>query len=242
MTPTGLQAIGERAVEYVADGHVVGLGTGRAAAAFLEALAAQVRGGLRVRGVATSRASAELAQRLQIPLVSLDEAPEIDATIDGADEIDPHGNAIKGYGGALVREKIVAAASRRLVLLVGDEKLVPVLGSRGKLPVEVVPFGVAATARRLTNLGLVPALRMADGKPFVSDNGNQILDCGTGPIPQPAELEAEICAIPGVVGTGLFLGLVDVVLIARGGQVEVRETGLTLSRKQTASGDIVKTR
>jgi ribose 5-phosphate isomerase A len=213
----------ECAQKYVGEGSVVGLGTGKAASAFIRALGARVATGLNVRGIATSQASAELARTLHIPLVEFDRVEAIDVTVDGADEVDPQGNLIKGYGGALVREKIVAAASKKLVILVGEEKLVPVLGSRGKLPVEVLPFGMSATARHLQALGLAPQPRMAEGKPFVTDNGNHILDCGTGPIPQPTELEANLRAIPGVVGTGLFLTMADVVLIQRGEQVEVRE-------------------
>jgi ribose 5-phosphate isomerase A len=213
----------QRAQQYVADGAVVGLGTGRAASAFIEVLGHRVQGGLKIRCVATSQSSAHLARQFAIPLVDLDQVAGIDVTVDGADEVDPQGNLIKGYGGALVREKIVAAASARLVILVGEEKLVPVLGSRGKLPVEVVPFGMMATVQHLKKLGLDPQLRMNAGRPLVTDNGNHILDCGTGPIQKPAELETNILAIPGVVGTGLFRGMADVVLVERGGQVEVRE-------------------
>jgi ribose 5-phosphate isomerase A len=216
-------SMAERAQRYVAEGSVVGLGTGKAASAFIGSLGVRVAAGLKVRGIATSQASAEIARTLQIPLVGLDQIESIDVTVDGADEVDPQGNLIKGYGGALVREKIVAAASKKLVILVGEEKLVPVLGSRGKLPVEVLPFGMPATARHLQAQGLAPQPRMAEGKPFVTDNGNHILDCGTGPIARPAELEAKLRAIPGVVGTGLFLAMADVVLVQRGEQVEVRE-------------------
>jgi ribose 5-phosphate isomerase A len=208
------------AANLAGDGQVIGLGTGRAAAAFIRALGERVRGGLRVRGVPTSQASDELARQVGIPLVSLDDVDSLDLTVDGADEVDPQLNLIKGYGAALVREKIVAAASKQLVILVGAEKLVPIIGSRGKIPVEVVPFGVAATTRHLQALGLTPQQRMSDGKPLVTDNGNVIIDCGTGPIARPAELEAAIRAIPGVVGTGLFLGMADTVLVDRGGQVE----------------------
>ena len=205
-----------RAASLVADGQVVGLGTGRAAAAFIQALAERVRGGLRVRGVPTSEASAILARELGITLVSLNEVEALDLTVDGADEVDPQLNLIKGYGGALVREKIVAAASRKLVILVGEEKLVPALGTRGKIPVEALPFGLAATSRHLLALGLKSQQRITDGKPLVTDNGNVILDCATGPIARPAELEAAIRAIPGVVGTGLFLGMAELVLVQRG--------------------------
>jgi ribose 5-phosphate isomerase A len=214
-----LAAIGRKALSYVRPGDVVGLGTGRAASAFIEILAAE---GPPVTGVPTSVASAELAERLGIPLKTLDECPELAVDIDGADEVDPEGNAIKGYGGALVREKIVAAAARKLVILIGEEKLVPKLGTRGKLPVEVIPFGREATARHLRRLGLVPELRMAGSLPLVTDNGNLIYDCGTRPIDEPAKLEAEIRAIPGVLGTGLFLGMATAVICQRGTDVEVQ--------------------
>lgn len=210
-------------MDYVADGNAVGLGTGRAASAFIQALGERVKLGMRVRGVATSQASAELAKQLGIPLVTLDEVESLDVTVDGADEVDPQLHLIKGYGGALVREKIVAAASKKLVILIGEEKLVPTLGTRGKVPVEVLTFGLAATSRHLERLGLSPQQRLTDGKPFVTDNGNAILDCGTPPIDRPAELGAAIAAIPGVVGTGLFLGMASAVLIQRGETVEVRE-------------------
>lgn len=215
--------LADGAQKFVTHGSVVGLGTGRAATAFIVALGTRVQGGLHVSGVATSQASADVAQGLHIPLVGLDDVESIDVTVDGADEVDPQGNLIKGYGGALVREKIVAAASQKLVILVGEEKLVPVLGSRGKLPVEVVPFGMAATARKLAALGFSPQPRMKDSLPLVTDNGNHILDCGTEPIDRPAELEARIRAVPGVVGTGLFVGMADVVLVQRGELVEVRQ-------------------
>jgi ribose 5-phosphate isomerase A len=178
-----------------------------------------------MRGVPTSQASADLARQLGIPLTTLDEIDTLDVDVDGADEVDPHGNLIKGYGGALVREKIVAAASRRLVIVVGPEKLVPVLGSRGILPVEVVPFGMPLCRRRLTELGCQPEPR-AHGKDLVvTDNGNYILDCRIGPLHQPADLERSICAIPGVVDTGLFLGMAHTILIQQGGEVEVRQRG-----------------
>lgn len=218
-----LQEIARQALTYVADGDVVGLGTGRAATAFILALGERVRQGLKIRGVPTSVASQELAERLGIPLTTLDEVAELDVDIDGADEIDPQLGAIKGYGGALVREKIVACASKKLVLLVGDEKLVPKLGTRGKLPIEALSFGLPATIRHLERLGLKPQPRLKDGKPYLSDNGNPILDCGVEPIDDPVQLERAIREIPGVVETGLFLGMVDAVLVQRGDQVEVME-------------------
>ena len=216
-----LAAIAARALEFVHDGAVVGLGTGRAATAFVEALGARVKQGLRVTGVPTSQATAAAARRLAIPLVDLDDVDEIDVTVDGADEVDPQLNLIKGYGGAMVGEKIVAAASRREIILVGSEKLVPVLGKRGILPVEVIPFAVGFCKRRLTALGCRPQVRFTDGVrvPFVSDSGNYILDCGVEPITDPQALEDAIRAIPGVVGTGLFIGIAERVLVGEAGSV-----------------------
>ena len=220
-------AIATRALQFVTDGAIVGLGTGRAATAFVEALGAQVARGLRVTGVPTSQATAATARRLNIPLVTLDDVDEIDVTVDGADEVDPHLNLIKGYGGAMVGEKIVAAASRREIILVGSEKLVPVLGKRGILPVEVIPFAVGFCTRRLTALGCRPQIRLTDGVrvPFVSDSGNYILDCGVEPIAEPQQLEDAMRAIPGVVGTGLFIGIAERVLVGESGSVRelVRE-------------------
>jgi len=221
--PLVADTIAARAAGFVHGGMTVGLGTGRAATAFIEVLGSKVRHGVAIRGVATSETSAQLARQLGIPLTTLDDVEFLDLTVDGADEVDPLGNLIKGYGGALVREKMVAAASHIYVILVGEEKLVPALGARGKLPVEVLQFGQKATARHLEALGLRPQLRVAGGQPSVTDNGNYILDCGTGAIANAAELEAKIVAIPGVVGTGLFLGLADTVLVQRGSLVEVRE-------------------
>ena len=213
-----LALLAARALEYVQGGAVVGLGTGRAATAFVRGLGARVRDGLSIRGVPTSEETARLARDLGIPLAELDEAL-IDVTIDGADEVDPRLNLIKGYGGALVRERIVAAASRKQVILVDASKLVPTLGTRGRLPIEVIPFALALCSRRLRELGCQPALRQAEGRPFVTDNGNVILDCAIAPIEAPAVLDSEIRAIPGVVGTGLFLGTAHTVLVADGGMI-----------------------
>ena len=203
----------ERALAMVRDGDVVGLGSGHASTEFITELGARVRGGLSVRGVAASRGSEELARQVGIPIVSLADALPLALTVDGADEVDPHLDLIKGYGRALVREKIVAAASRRLVILVGPAKEVPVLGSRGKLPVEVLPFGVPLCRLRLAELGCKPILYEEDGAPFVTDNGNYILDCQIAPILHPHQFEEHLRAIPGVVGTGLFLGMAHTVLV-----------------------------
>ena len=206
-----LEALGAYALRFVKPGHTVGLGTGRAASAFIRALGAS---GIKVRGVPTSSPAEELGRRVGIPIVTLAEAGRIDTDFDGADEVDPRLNLIKGYGGALVREKIVAASSRRFVVLIGYEKLVKKLGDRGSIPVEVVPFGVPLVAAKIKAMGMKPRVRENDGKQFITDNGNLILDCAVKKIANPARLDRELLAIPGVVGTGLFIAMADVVLVA----------------------------
>jgi ribose 5-phosphate isomerase A len=204
----------ERALELVPADARIGLGSGRAAQAFVKALGERIRQGhLSVRGVPTSEATASLARLEGIPLVTLGEAGILDLTVDGADEVDPNLDLIKGYGRALVREKIVAASSRRLIILVGEEKLVPQLGTRGKLPVEVTPFAFPLCERRLRELGCRPVPYRQGDALFVTDNGNHILDCQIDPIPDAARLDLDIRAIPGVAGTGLFLGMADTVLV-----------------------------
>ena len=202
----------ERALALVCAGDVVGLGSGHASTEFITELGERVRAGLNVRGVPTSRSSEDLARRVGIPIVSLADGLPLALTVDGADEVDPNLNLIKGYGRALVREKIVAASSRRLVILVGPGKDVPVLGSRGKLPIEVVPFAVPLCQQQLSKLGCTPILYREHGQTFVTDNGNHILDCAIAPILHPEQFEEHVRAIPGVVGTGLFLGMAHVVL------------------------------
>jgi ribose 5-phosphate isomerase A len=220
-----LTVLAERALSYVRKDTVVGLGSGRASTAFVRMLGARVAAGLVVRGVPTSDDTARLARELGIPLVGLD-GEDLDVTVDGADEVDPRLDLIKGYGGALVRERIVAVASRRQIILVDESKLVPRLGSRGRLPVEVVPFGRAPCRRRLEALGLKPVLRMQGEQPFITDNCNEILDCAVGPIDDPAALERAIRAIPGVLDSGLFLGIADTVLVADGkGVRELKREG-----------------
>jgi ribose 5-phosphate isomerase A len=222
----------DKALEMVAGGMTLGLGSGAAAERFITTLGERVRGGLTVRGVPTSRGSADLATRVGVPLVELADALPLDITFDGADEVDPGLNLLKGYGNALVREKIVAAASRKLVILVGpqrvSEKVVDVLGRRGKLPVEVVPFALPLCAKRLADMGYpTDPVRDSAGGLFVSDNGNHILHARVGPIVDPAALDRALLAIPGVVGTGLFLGMADAVLIEDNGKVEVRERSVS---------------
>jgi ribose 5-phosphate isomerase A len=215
--------IEEYALQLIPDGAVIGLGSGRAATAFVKALGARLQQGFRVRGVPTSQDTARLATELGIPLVTLDDVDEIAITVDGADEVDPQLRLIKGLGGALVREKIVAASSRKLVILVGPEKIVPVLGARGVLPVEVVPFGVALARRKLEVLGLPSRIRRVNDIPFMSDNHNYILDCQIKALDRPAELHQAISIIPGVVDTGLFIGMANTVLVQDGDRVDVRQ-------------------
>ena len=217
----------EKALEYVEDGSVIGLGTGHAAAHFMHALAERIRQGMRVRGVPTSQASEALALQLGIPLTTLAEGMPLSVTIDGADEVDPHMNLIKGLGHALLREKIVASASKKLVILVGPEnareKCVSTLGARGKLPIEVVPFALAWCLRRLAELGYPADVLQENGKPLLSDNGNILAICKIGPLPDPLGANTAIRSIPGIVETGLFVGMADVVLIQDGEHLETRE-------------------
>jgi ribose 5-phosphate isomerase A len=221
-----LAALASRALDYVRDGGRIGLGTGHAAEAFLEALGEQVRSGLRVRGVPTSETSAEKARQLGIPLDTL-EAPEpLDVTVDGADEVERATlNLIKGWGGALVRERIIAAASRQQIILVTREKLVDRLGTRGKLPVEVIPLAAPYCRRKIAALnvpgGIRPVLRgESTGKPFVTDNSNWILDCLIEPLDDPVKLNRLLRSITGVVDTGFFFGTASVVLVAEGDAVQ----------------------
>jgi ribose 5-phosphate isomerase A len=223
-------SIAEEALALIRPGTVIGLGTGRAATEFVRALGDRVRDGLAITGVPTSEATAALAQQLGIPLTTLGLASELEVTFDGADEVDPNLDLIKGLGGALLREKIVAASSKRLVILVGPGKEVDVLGTGEKhtLPVEVVPFGLPLVLRRVEALGFPATPRVKDGALFVTDNGNYTLDldCRDHPIADPRGLERDLRSIPGVVDTGLFLGMADTVLIQdEAGSVRVRQRG-----------------
>jgi ribose 5-phosphate isomerase A len=217
MTDQEAAALGREALAEVKPGAVVGLGTGQAATAFIHALGGAVKSGLRITGVPTSEVSATLARALGIPLVA--EPTSLDVAVDGADEVDPQLDLVKGYGGALVREKIVAAAARRFIVLVGPEKLVPALGGRGRLPVEVVPFAAPFCARRLTELGYPPVVRSQGGAPVVTDNGNLILDCQVKAIADPGGLDRTLREVPGVVGTGLFVAMAHAVMVWDNGRV-----------------------
>lgn len=215
----GLEAVVAQALELIEDGARVGLGTGRTAAAFITALGARVRQGLRVAAVPTSRDSARLARDVGIPLINLREEVLLDLVVDGADEVAPNLDLVKGWGGALVQERIVASASRRQVILVGREKLVAALGERGRIPVEVIPLARGPVTRQLMALGLVAAVRSdADGtRPLLTENGNVTLDCAvTEPLGDGCAaraLEAALLAIVGIVDTGLFLGTAERVLV-----------------------------
>jgi len=197
-------------------GQRVGLGTGSTTKFFIEALAARLRAREigEIVGVPTSRRTEELARALGIPLATLDEIARLDVYVDGADEVDPGLDLIKGLGGALVREKIVAAASRHFIVIADQGKLVSRLGERSPVPVEILDFGWRSTRDLLARLGCDPVLRVGDGAvPFRSDQGNTILDCRFSSIDDAAALARDLDAIPGVVGHGLFLGMADEAIV-----------------------------
>jgi ribose 5-phosphate isomerase A len=206
----------EHALPYIHSGMTLGLGSGSTATHMLHVLAEALRDG-RLRaiiGVPTSDAIGALARQLGVPIATLEERPQLDLALDGADEIDPSLNLIKGLGGALLREKIVAASADRFIVLADETKLVSQLGTRAPLPVEVVEFGLPLATRRLTALGGVPALRrIADGSAFRTDEGNVILDCRFPGIADGLALNAAINAIPSVVEHGLFVGMAALALV-----------------------------
>src|ERR1044071_8628340 len=217
-------------LQFVRAGDVVGLGSGSTAAYAVRFLGERVRAGLKVRGVATSIQTQSLAVSLEIPLITLDEVQEIDVTIDGADEFDPELRLIKGGGGALLHEKIVASASRQVIIIADSSKQVCVLG-KVPLPVEVIRFAEALVSEKISVLGATVRLRKdRAGEPFVTDEGNHILDCHFGQIPDPPALAHTLSEIPGVVEHGLFINLADVVLLGKGSEVlEFRRKGVDIS-------------
>lgn len=212
-------AVVAHVLKMIPEGSRVGLGSGRASLAFIKALGAKVQQGFRVEGVPTSVASEKLALELGIPLIELSEDVVLDLTIDGADEVAPNLDMVKGWGGALVRERIVASASKRQVILVGPEKMVATIGERGRIPVETIPLALGYVTRKLKALGLTPTVRLADGQTFLTDNGNLTLDCAVAkPIADghaARDLEARVLEIAGVVDTGLFLGTAERVLVGQ---------------------------
>ncbi|HEU4326896.1 MAG TPA: ribose-5-phosphate isomerase RpiA [Roseiflexaceae bacterium] len=226
MTEALKEQAAERALDLVADGMVLGLGTGSTARYVVLGLGRRLREG-RLRdivGVPTSEATAALAREQGVPLATLEQQPALDLAIDGADEIDPQLNLIKGLGGALLREKVVVASSRRFAVVADRSKLVTRLGERAPVPVEVVAFALAPVRRRLVDLGATPALRRApDGSTYQTDQGNPILDCRFDRIDDPAALDQALHAIPGVVEHGLFLGVASAAFVAGDGGIEVLE-------------------
>ena len=217
------EAAARASLRFVRDGDIVGLGTGSTAVYAVRFLGERVQAGLKIRGIPTSIHTQELATSLGIPLTTLDEVQEIDVTIDGADEFDPQLRLIKGGGGALLREKIVASATKKFVIIADSSKQVPMLG-KFPVPVEVIKFAEALVAKKIAALGAaVTARGAASGKPFTTDEGNHILDCNFGQIADPAALARELEGMPGVVEHGLFIGMAAVALIGRGdGVIELR--------------------
>jgi ribose 5-phosphate isomerase A len=214
------QAAGRAAAKLVRDGDVVGLGTGSTAYFAVVALGERVRAGLKIVGIPTSVKTGDLARQLGIPLTTLDETPQIDITLDGADEVDPRLNLIKGGGGALLREKVIATATKNMVVVVDSSKVVSVLGNF-PLPIEVISFARTVVENKIVSLGASPKLRTkTDGSPYLTDNGNQILDCSFGQIADPAVLALILSDTPGIVEHGLFIGLAKVALVGRGDAVE----------------------
>jgi len=213
--------VGEAAAAHVKNGMVVGLGTGSTVYYTILELGARIENeGLKIVGIPTSRSTEELAIKLNIPLGSLNDHRSIDLTIDGADEVDPKLNLIKGMGGALLREKVVAVMSRSVIIVADESKVVDVLGTRSALPVEVLPFALPYCLMNLKSICTEATVRKKDGALYFTDNGNNIIDCRFERIDNPEELERELDHMPGVVGNGLFLGLATLALIGTDGGVQ----------------------
>lgn len=222
------QAAALKAVEYIKDGMVVGLGTGSTARHMVIALGEKVQAGMKLRGIPTSHETAELARRCGIPLIDTENTWTIDVAIDGADQVDPQFNLIKGGGGALLKEKIVAASAKQFIVLVDHTKRVPVLGHPFPLPVEVVPFGWGSTAREIEAFTKSKVtLRQRNGAPFKTEAGHLIVDVHLSRIDNPRELEIYLNQIPGVVETGLFVGRTDVLIVGTPQGIEMYRASRT---------------
>jgi ribose 5-phosphate isomerase A len=226
-TPSDLDSLKKaaalKAVEFIRDGMVVGLGTGSTAKHLVIALGEKVRAGMKLRGVATSHETASLAEQSGITLIDTDNRWEIDVAIDGADQVDPAFNLIKGGGGALLKEKIVAASAQQFIVVVDQTKLVPVLGGSFPLPIEIIPFGWGSTARHIEQVTKSPVvLRERNGVPYRTEAGNLIVDVHLDRIDRPRDLEHRLNLIPGVVETGLFVERTDILIVGTPQGAQVR--------------------
>jgi ribose 5-phosphate isomerase A len=218
------QVAAEKALEFIEDGMIVGLGTGSTVIYMVKKLAQKVDEGLNITAVSTSTATSKLAESLGIHIVNFDDVGEIDITIDGADEVDKNLNGIKGGGGALLFEKIVASSSRKNIWIVDSTKLVDRLG-KFPLPVEVVPFGVEQTVSKLKESGYNPELRLVDDKIFHTDGNHYTIDLHLNKITEPAKLEIELKKLPGIIETGLFINIADMVIVGRANSYEILRRG-----------------
>jgi len=216
------EAAARAAVEYIEEGMVVGLGTGSTAAFAIREIGRLVNDGLNIMGIPTSVQTENLARKYHIPIITLDAAERIDLTIDGADEFDPYMQLIKGGGGALLREKIIAYHSETNLIIADSSKQVNRLGAF-PLPLETIPFATSQIREILQDAGLQPVLRTQDGEPFLTDEGNYILDIRIGHVSNLGLLEDELLHIPGIVDTGLFLSTTDIIIFGKGEEVEVIE-------------------
>ncbi|MBP3041317.1 ribose-5-phosphate isomerase RpiA [Bacillaceae bacterium Marseille-Q3522] len=210
----------EKVIDYIADGKVLGLGSGSTMYWVMKRLGESVQQGLHVKGIPSSRRTEGWANEFGVPLTDFSTIQKLDLAIDGADEVDPHFHLTKGGGGSLVREKLVAAAARQFIVVADESKIVPVLGNF-PLPVEVVPFGWETTAERISQLGCKPKLRKKNNNVFISDNGNYILDCPFTKITNPESLHTQLKQLLGVVETGLFTGMADIVIIGKEDGTEI---------------------
>jgi len=214
------KAAAEKAVEFIESGMLVGLGTGSTVRFMIESLAEKIKNGLDIKAISTSNATTSFAESLGINVLNFSDVDEIDLTIDGADEVDQNLNGIKGGGGALLYEKIVASSSKKNIWMVDSTKRVEILG-KFPLPLEVVPFGANQSFNKLFSLGYNPKFRTLDGKNYVTDGNHYIIDLQLNKIEKPAELNNKLLLIPGIVETGLFLGVCDVLIIGADDECEV---------------------